>query len=75
MGAIFGALTVAAMPSIKAAVFVAGGIPSGGGIDDPPLGAMLLDAASKLAAPRQWARRTFLAIPYSHGRAFDHSWS
>jgi pimeloyl-ACP methyl ester carboxylesterase len=48
MGAIFGAPTVAAMPSIRAAVFGVGGIPAGMGIDDPPLRAMLLDAASRL---------------------------
>jgi pimeloyl-ACP methyl ester carboxylesterase len=48
MGAIFGMPTVAAMPSIKAAVFVVGGIPAGGGIDDPQLGSVLLDAASTL---------------------------
>lgn len=48
MGAIFGFPTVAAMPSIQAAVFVAGGIPSGGGIDDPGLGPLVLDAASSL---------------------------
>jgi pimeloyl-ACP methyl ester carboxylesterase len=48
MGMIFGAPTVAAMPSIRAAVFVVGGIPSGAGIDDPPLRDMLLAAASKL---------------------------
>ena len=48
MGMIFGAPTVAAMPSIKAAVLGVGGIPTGGGIEDPPLQAMLLDAASRL---------------------------
>jgi pimeloyl-ACP methyl ester carboxylesterase len=48
MGAIFGVSIVAAMPSITAAVFVVGGIPAGGGIDDPPLRAVLLDAASRL---------------------------
>lgn len=48
MGAIFGFPTVAAMPTIQAAVFVVGGIPSGGGIDDPQLGSRLLDAASSL---------------------------
>lgn len=49
MGAIFGFPTVAAMPTIRAAVFVVGGIPSGGGIDDPGLGPVILDAASNLA--------------------------
>lgn len=48
MGMIFGAPTVASMASIKAAVFGVGGIPTGAGIDDPPLRSMLLDAASKL---------------------------
>jgi pimeloyl-ACP methyl ester carboxylesterase len=52
MGMIFGAPTVAAMASIKAAVFVAGGIPTGGGIEDPPLRAMLLDVASRLEHPQ-----------------------
>jgi fermentation-respiration switch protein FrsA (DUF1100 family) len=49
---IFGAPTVAALASIKAAVFGVGGIPSGAGIDDPPLRAMLLDAASSLERPQ-----------------------
>ena len=48
MGAVFGALTVAAIDSIKAAVFVAGGIPTGGGVNDPPLRALLLQAAAGL---------------------------
>jgi dienelactone hydrolase len=48
MGVIFGVPTVAAMPSIRAAVFAVGGIPAGGGIDDPQLASVLLDAASKL---------------------------
>lgn len=48
MGAIFGFPTVAAIPTIRAAVFVVGGIPSGGGIDDPGLGPLILDAASTL---------------------------
>ena len=48
MGAIFGFPTVAAMPAIEAAVFVVGGIPSGGGIDDPRLGPIILDAAATL---------------------------
>ena len=65
MGAIFGALTVAAMPSIKAAVFVVGGIPSGGGIDDPPLEAMLLDAASKLVEPQ------VLMVNMTHDEVFS----
>jgi len=44
MGSIFGIPTVAAMPSIRAAVFVVGGIPTGGGIDDAPLRPLLLAA-------------------------------
>lgn len=48
MGAIFGLPTVASMPTMNAAVFVVGGIPTGGGIDDAPLRPMLLDAASRL---------------------------
>jgi len=48
MGAIFGFSTVASMPSMEAAAFVAGGIPSGGGIDDPPLRQHLIDAARRL---------------------------
>ena len=48
MGSIFGLPTVAAIPSIKAAVFVVGGIPDGAGIDDPPLGMALTEAASHL---------------------------
>lgn len=49
MGMIFGAPTVASMATIKAAVFVVGGIPTGVWIDDPPLRTALFDAASKLA--------------------------
>jgi pimeloyl-ACP methyl ester carboxylesterase len=52
MGMIFGAPTLAAMPSVKAAVFGVGGIPSGPWIDDQPLRSMLLDAASKLVHPQ-----------------------
>jgi pimeloyl-ACP methyl ester carboxylesterase len=52
MGMIFGAPTVASMPGIKAAVFGVGGIPTGTDINDPPLRAMLLDAASKLSHPQ-----------------------
>ncbi len=48
MGAIFGFPTVAEMPTVQAAVFIAGGVPSGGGIDDPRLGPRLVDAASSL---------------------------
>ena len=49
MGVIFGAPTVASIASIRAAVFVVGGIPTGAWINDPPLRTMLLDAASQLA--------------------------
>jgi dienelactone hydrolase len=52
MGTIFGVPTVAEMPSVKAAVFAVGGIPAGGGIDDPQLGSVLLDAASTLDQPQ-----------------------
>ena len=52
MGSIFGAPTVASMPSIAAAVFVVGGIPTGMGIDDPPLRGRLLDAAAALTNPQ-----------------------
>lgn len=48
MGSIFGAPTVASMASIKAAVFGVGGVPTGMGINDPPLRNMLLGAASNL---------------------------
>lgn len=48
MGSIFGIPTVAAMLSVRAAVFVVGGIPDGGGIDDPPLRGLLLESASHL---------------------------
>ncbi len=48
MGTIFGLPTVAAMPEIQAAVFVAGGIPTGGGIDDEPLRPLLIEAAGRL---------------------------
>ena len=52
MGMIFGAPTVALMPTIRAAVFVVGGIPTGVWINDPPLRATLPDAASKLTNPQ-----------------------
>ena len=48
MGSIFGLPTVAAIPSITAAVFVVGGIPDNADIDDPPLGGVLSEAASRL---------------------------
>lgn len=49
LGMIFGAPTVAAMPSIKATVFVVGGLPAVGGIGIPDLHEQLLDAAGQLA--------------------------
>jgi dienelactone hydrolase len=52
MGMIFGVPTVASMASIKAAVFGVGGIPTGAGIEDPPLRALLLDVASRLEYPQ-----------------------
>jgi pimeloyl-ACP methyl ester carboxylesterase len=52
MGMIFGAPTVASMSSMKAAVLGVGGIPTGAGIRDPPLRAMLLDVASRLGHPQ-----------------------
>jgi dienelactone hydrolase len=52
MGAIFGVPTVGALASVKAAVFVVGGLPAGGGIQDPPLRPLLLNAASKLGQPQ-----------------------
>jgi pimeloyl-ACP methyl ester carboxylesterase len=77
MGMIFGAPTVAAMPSIAVAVFVAGGIPAGGWIDDPGLSGLVLKAASGLGGrqvlmlnatgdelfPAQGAHEFFDAIP------------
>lgn len=48
MGAIFGMETVASMASISAAVLVAGGIPTGGWVDDGELDGMLLGAAGRL---------------------------
>jgi pimeloyl-ACP methyl ester carboxylesterase len=48
MGMIFGAPTVAAMPSIRAAVFGVGGIPAPGGREDPRLRTLLLDVASRI---------------------------
>jgi len=51
MGAIFGAPTVATMPSVRAVVLFVGGIPTGMGIDDPPLRESLLEAAAMLDGP------------------------
>ena len=48
MGMIFGASTVASMPTIRAAVFGVGGIPGGSWIDDPPREYLLLSAAANL---------------------------
>lgn len=50
MGAIFGAPTVATMPSIRAAVFGVGGIPTRLGIAEEPLRSLLLAAASGLGS-------------------------
>lgn len=52
LGMIFGAPTAASMATIKAAVFGVGGIPTGPWIEDPPLRAMLLGAASRLEHPQ-----------------------
>lgn len=52
MGSIFGMPAVAAMPSIRAAVFVVGGIPTADHIDDPPLRGRLLAAATALTHPQ-----------------------
>lgn len=51
MGSLFGIPIVESQPSIKVAVFVVGGVPSGGWIQDPPLRPLLLNAASKLSRP------------------------
>jgi pimeloyl-ACP methyl ester carboxylesterase len=51
MGSIFGIPIVESQTSIKVAVFVVGGVPSGGWIQDPPLRPLLLSAASKLSRP------------------------
>jgi pimeloyl-ACP methyl ester carboxylesterase len=48
MGAIFGFPTVAAMPNIRAAVFVVGGIPGSDWTQDPDLAPSLISAASRL---------------------------
>lgn len=48
MGALFGFPIVAAMPSIVAAVFVAGGVPGNDWTDDPGLEPLLINAASRL---------------------------
>lgn len=82
MGMIFGAPTVAAMPSIKAAVFGVGGIPAPAGKEDPRLRSLLLDVASKIEAqvlllnmtqdeifPAQGTLDFFAAIPGRKKRA------
>jgi pimeloyl-ACP methyl ester carboxylesterase len=51
MGSIFGIPVVESQTSIKVAVFVVGGVPSGGWIQDPPLRSLLLSAASRLSRP------------------------
>lgn len=48
MGAVFGVLAAPHLATIQAAVLVVGGIPEGGGIVDPRLRPMLLDAAARL---------------------------
>lgn len=48
MGVLFGLATVASMPSISAAVFIAGGFPTGGWVDDPDLRDNLISGASRL---------------------------
>jgi len=48
MGSVFGLATVAAMPTITAAVFWVVGIPTGDWMDDPPLHDLLVDAAASL---------------------------
>jgi hypothetical protein len=52
MGMIFGAPTVASMASIKAAGFGVGGIPTGAGIDDPPLSSDAAGRSVKLEHPQ-----------------------
>jgi dienelactone hydrolase len=52
MGMLFGAPTVAAMPTIKAAVFGVGGIPAPGGSEDPAMRARLLGIAAQLEHPQ-----------------------
>ena len=52
MGMIFGVPTVASMPSIRAAVFGVGGLPSGPWINDPSLESTLLTAAAGLGGPQ-----------------------
>lgn len=53
MGMLFGVPTVAALPSIKAAVFGVGGIPVGrDGFDDTALGERLRGVASRLEHPQ-----------------------
>ena len=49
MGAMFGVPTVAALPSVGAAVFVVGGMPTGDWIDDAPLVPALAEAAGRLS--------------------------
>ena len=48
MGAVFGLPTVAALSTVSAAVFVVGGFPTGGWVDDAHLRRSLTDAASRL---------------------------
>lgn len=48
MGALFGFPTVAALPSIRAAVFVVSGYPNAASVDDEPLHGLLTESASQL---------------------------
>jgi pimeloyl-ACP methyl ester carboxylesterase len=77
MGAIFGVPTVAALPTIEAAVLVVGGIPAGEWFDDPALEPRLLEDAARLGdrdlllwnmtgdelIPRAGALAVFDAVP------------
>ena len=51
MGSIFGFPAVAALGSIRAAVFMVGGIPEGEWLDDPALGPIILGGAERLTTP------------------------
>ena len=51
MGSIFGVPIVAALPSVRVAVFVVGGVPADDWVDDPALEGLILDAAARLSGP------------------------
>lgn len=82
LGSIFGLPVVAAMPTIRAAVFVVGGIPTRLGIDDPRLGPVLIEAGSRIEHapvlmlnktadeifPTEGTRAVFDAIPGSRNQ-------